>query len=538
MSDGEQVDLARAFRVVLDALLEAAREDEAVCDALGVLQAWIGERFSDFETPFGEGVAAEEGEGTLGVALDGAQGGAEDAAQAEPLVERMIQIGGVRASEPILVKEAPGAAGGEVTASGVVEPSAPAVSFTSDSDLEGARQPGNDLGRIRERALLKSEACRWAVKRRRAESVGQDGDHDPDLRDRARSFTGCDFFALDRSRALPDDENLEQIACCFDVLARGVEVAQRCAENYGREEAPPEDLLSLLSEVQSALRVALEAADQQKDSEQFAMYSWLRDQAREHRILIPRHMRLTDPADPAEWFDLRERIDALDRRMTTAEEERRRKTALLDKLRYHILKLKDAREDERHQHWTSMAGVMRDWVVEGRPPSNRDLCDPLLPLIDDIPEGVEFEKPALLVLRAVDELSASLQDQRPAPARGRERTPEVLEAARLLRGRVVVMIGGQARRHSKRQLEEDLEFGELRWIATTAHRSLAPLEVEIAKPDVALVILAIRWSDHAKGDLKPCAERAGVPFLRLPGGYNPNRVAHEILSQVSGQLGR
>ena len=62
-------------------------------------------------------------------------------------------------------------------------------------------------------------------------------------------------------------------------------------------------------------------------------------------------------------------------------------------------------------------------------------------------------------------------------------------------------------------------------------------EAAIARPDVALVLLAIRWSSHAFGDVKQFCDRHGKPLVRLPGGYSPNQVAAQILAQCSEQLG-
>jgi hypothetical protein len=52
-----------------------------------------------------------------------------------------------------------------------------------------------------------------------------------------------------------------------------------------------------------------------------------------------------------------------------------------------------------------------------------------------------------------------------------------------------------------------------------------------------LVLLAIRWSSHAFGDVKQFCDRHGKPLVRLPGGYSPNQVAAQILAQGSEQLG-
>jgi hypothetical protein len=78
---------------------------------------------------------------------------------------------------------------------------------------------------------------------------------------------------------------------------------------------------------------------------------------------------------------------------------------------------------------------------------------------------------------------------------------------------------------------------ELSWIETKEHQSITAFEPTIGRPDVALVLLAIRWSSHTFGEVKQYCDRHGKPLVRLPGGYNPNQVAVQILSQCSEKLG-
>ena len=56
------------------------------------------------------------------------------------------------------------------------------------------------------------------------------------------------------------------------------------------------------------------------------------------------------------------------------------------------------------------------------------------------------------------------------------------------------------------------------------------------RPEVALVLLAIRWSSHAFGDVQHFCDRHGKPLVRLPGGYSTNQVAAQILAQSSNVL--
>jgi hypothetical protein len=75
------------------------------------------------------------------------------------------------------------------------------------------------------------------------------------------------------------------------------------------------------------------------------------------------------------------------------------------------------------------------------------------------------------------------------------------------------------------------------WQSTRAHESHYNFESAIARPDVALVLLAIRFSSHAFGDVSAFCEKYGKPLVRLPGGYNPNQVAAMIRLQAGKRIG-
>ena len=49
-------------------------------------------------------------------------------------------------------------------------------------------------------------------------------------------------------------------------------------------------------------------------------------------------------------------------------------------------------------------------------------------------------------------------------------------------------------------------------------------------------MLLIRWSSHIYGELAHVCKERGVPLVRLAGGYNPNRVAHDVLEQAAARL--
>ena len=181
-------------------------------------------------------------------------------------------------------------------------------------------------------------------------------------------------------------------------------------------------------------------------------------------------------------------------------------------------------------------GAVDELVAEGIAPSNREIRELLLPLIDDMPDRDDLPPGFRRVLREIDRFLAI----RSLPARSavsHEPTAEVREVGRLLAGRSVVLIGGNRRREAQQSLRSALGLLDLIWIETKEHQAVAEFEPLIVRPDVALVLLAIRWSSHAFGDVKRLCDRHGKPLARLPGGYGPNQVAAQIHSQCSGQLG-
>ncbi len=82
-------------------------------------------------------------------------------------------------------------------------------------------------------------------------------------------------------------------------------------------------------------------------------------------------------------------------------------------------------------------------------------------------------------------------------------------------------------------LEQAFELAELVWLSSEEHQSIELFRPQVARSEVALVMLAIRWSSHSFGDVKDFCDAYGKPFVRLPGGYSPNQVARQILDQAS-----
>lgn len=388
---------------------------------------------------------------------------------------------------------------------------------------------------VPQRCRLKARACRAMIARPDQPEALEE------VIDEAATAKHCRLWMLDLRDPRPDPEALDRLAGCFEALAETVDAMTRLARS-GREPERDRALLELVAEAQSALRVAANRVGHLNDPDQMDIYNWLRKTTRSEGVYLERYMSLQSPADPDRWPRVLERARAIAPSAAAsadaANPAARRRRKLLGKIR-HKAGLVAARDGDPRELWSDLVAVVEEFVADA-PPSDRELRESLLPVVDDLPDDFPHGPGFALVLREIDRYLANVAETRArldddAP---REATPEVREVAELLAGRDVVLIGGLPRPDAERALREAFRLHELVWLGTGAHQSIYTFEPRVARPEVALVLLAIRWSSHAYEDVKRFCEASGKPMVRLPGGYNPNQVAAQILSQCGDRLRR
>jgi len=397
-----------------------------------------------------------------------------------------------------------------------------------------------DLQLVERRCRLKAEGARWAAIRRRLISDAADYEtevapKDRDIISRAKALPDC-FLWMNHSTA-PSPSNPKQydeVAVCFETLADAIALVRKVQNDSELSQREFEQSLDLLAEAQSALRTAVERIDASTDTDQAQVFNWLKATTSEAQIFIQRHMRADDPAFPENSGALAARIEDVDSRL---EEHRRRsnkRRKLLGKVR-HKLTLLDEQPEAAEDHWKILVATVDELIADGMPPSNRELRELLVPYVDDLRDVVGVTPNVQLVLREIDRY---LSTYPPAAAKKISRTtPEVQQAARLLEGRTMVLIGGERRPSAEKALQDAFALRELIWIETKDHQSVDIFEPYVSRPEVAVVVLAIRWTSHSYGNVKDFCERHGKPLVRLPAGYSPNQVAAQIMSQCSERLG-
>jgi hypothetical protein len=377
----------------------------------------------------------------------------------------------------------------------------------------------------------KSDAARWAAERQRrirerSEFPDDDSLSDPALIEWAGKLTDAFYWANSSESAGPPDITLfDQVGGCFETVAEALVLASEQKDRTGSMER----VLKLVAEAQSLLRQSLQRIGAPADPDQLEVYEWVRATAARHRIFLKRFMRGDDRTEPRTWPDLLARIEAL----AGSHPHSQRQRAIFDELRSHVGHIEQEGADGLD--WAAVTRLVADLVGDGVPPSNREIRDLLLPIIDSMPETEDLPASFQLVLREIDRYLATRTPAATTAAPPRL-TAHVQDAARLLSGRSLALIGGDRRPEAQEVLRTALQLKDVVWISTRTHQSIKGFESVIAQPDVALVLLAIRWSSHSFGDAKQFCDQYGKPLVRLPGGYSPNQVAAQILAQCSAQL--
>ncbi|MGC8639767.1 MAG: hypothetical protein ACP5XB_07790 [Isosphaeraceae bacterium] len=390
---------------------------------------------------------------------------------------------------------------------------------------------GDDPATIEALCRRRAEAARWVAESQRRAQEGTEApppaNFDEDEVSWAEAMRDAFFFATAKKTATPDDISLlDDVAGCFEAVAESLALAGEPQ----RQRKAQERVLRHVAEAQSALRQALRRLEIEDDPDQESVYEWVRARAARDRVYLRRHMRADDLADPSSWPRLLAEIEQARAGGRNSPME----VWKLELIRHHQASIREGKE--KAEDWPAIIDAVDGLVSGGMPPSSRDLRALLLPIIDSIPDCDDLPPNFCRVVREIDRFLAT----RPEPDSGQpaaEPPAEIVQVARLLGGRSIVLIGGDRRRDNQEALRKAFRLESVIWIETKEHQSIYTFEHQIARPEVVLVLLAIRWSSHAFGEIRHLCEAHGKPLVRLPGGYNPNQVALQILSQSSDQLG-
>lgn len=401
---------------------------------------------------------------------------------------------------------------------------------------------------VAERCRLKQRACDLAVELDESFEVGGrivPHDEFQPIIEQAKALPDCFLWMLrPETRGWIDASAWETLGRCFANLAQAMLLADAVIESDESGEAESLQALQLAAEAQRAVRQAVVPCVPRgrnfEDSDQLSAYRWIAEQCDSLRIFVPRYLKIDDLADPEGWRDLGERLAAVERRRSERTDLQRFRGKLYGKIRYEAQRLVNAAPPEAEQRVEKISQTTAELVGLGVPPSDTKLRDLLVPVFDLLVDSpVEGDPAFQLVLREIDHYLAGKETESRENGREDPETQGISESKELgivrewLRGRTLVIVGGEERPEAIARIVDAFALDKLDWIATRPHESTEGFRAPVQRPDVALVVLAIRWSSHSYGGIRDYCEAAGKPLVRLPGGYGVNRLAAEIIAQAS-----
>ncbi|MDX2199394.1 MAG: hypothetical protein SF069_10550 [Phycisphaerae bacterium] len=251
-------------------------------------------------------------------------------------------------------------------------------------------------------------------------------------------------------------------------------------------------------------------------------------------------MTADDPADPANAVELRTRIKALSKRLDDREAVAKKVKNALGQIRYHAGQLTKGRPEEAPAHWTKIADAVKRLGEMGLPTTDRRVAEAVgsAAAAAWIGPSAGLEFMADVIARALSLKSEFHKTDTKRPnGDEREWSPSVLGVRALLRGKRMVIIGGKRNAEAVQRLTQAFELKDAEWVELTEHGPGTPMRAPIYRPDTAVVIVIIKLTGHLHSDeARDCAAAAGKPCVMLSGGYNPERVAAEIMEQASYRL--
>jgi hypothetical protein len=540
-SDAFRNALAALGRVLIDLADQAAAHPlDANAPAAATATAQDPNDTQDFPapaplaaSPTGPGANAPPTDaGATGTGLDHTANGAAPPPPSTGKVH--LKIGG-----PLVEVEAKGSPAELARADAAATPPEPA-DYTASASGEGPQ--AIDLELMARRCRLKARSCRHLITRRAAPiASGEERDalhHMHEMIRTARSMRDCFLWAFMPDKPQPSDTELQVIASCHEAVADAAELTHKVvAGTRASPAAPLPEAMALFAEASSALRVALQWSWLTvPDRDQSQAHAWLEQEAFTRRIFIERHMTLADPADPTAVGALRTRTAKLAGAVDALAREEHEVDRHVKKLRYHAQKIASNRAGDTSEDWQTVRSVLLKLRTARVSPGDPRLTAALAPVADGEPGDLATDS-FLVECLARARPARDDDDVDDAPEPSRPWSENVAAVRAMLRGKRMVVIGGEHRTTAVERLRRAFDLDAVDWVELVEHGSGAPMRAPIARPDTAVVVVCIKLTGHLHAEeAQEAARAAGKPLVILKAGYNPEQIAHNIIAQASRKL--
>lgn len=397
-----------------------------------------------------------------------------------------------------------------------------------------------DLETIATSCALKADAARWMRERQRLLSQGKTMPTELaaqkwKLIEHAQTLPECYLWMLHQEPAATVDPALyDNLGNCYEACAMIGGLLDKLLANERQSQPALLQALSLAALAQATLRNAIQLIDGGVDADQRKLYQWVEAAHSQYHLQMRRYTRRSKEANPALAATLVQQVYDLIDKLNTQRKRQNTQRRLWRNAQTLAQAIQAQPDTVPALEWQQLETAIAALVGGGVPPSSVELRTLLLPLLDLLPDTLEQSKPFGLVLREIDHFLAQETDDG-LPAAETALSADVLRVRELLQGESVIFIGGERRLAAEAALCSAFGLQELIWLA--GHdQTYTAFEPYVARTDVSVVILALRWSRHGFGQVKEYCDRYDKLFVRLLSGYNPNQVAHAILNQIGARL--
>ncbi|MFO0938941.1 MAG: hypothetical protein U0798_20755 [Gemmataceae bacterium] len=393
------------------------------------------------------------------------------------------------------------------------------------------------------RCRVKAEACRILVKR--YSGTTSETDESVPLFKKAAELPDCGLWMLTGSGFNITPGVWENLAGAYEAAAVACELMDKVLP---RTDTGLEIGLNLAAESQSTLLYAVvDTGRRGPDTDQIELFIRIRETGAQRRIYIPKYLKRDDRADPDNWRDVLARLtreyepykNGTIPPVATAEvvtgvgaaAKAKAPDKSMHSVQYHLKKVK---ESPSTANWPWIFKLIDETLESGLTANDAGLRDLFIPVADAAPDDVEIPPRVVALYREIDRHLAT----HPAEERVAPETPsqETVKAAVLLGGKEVAMVGGALRLPQQKAIIEAFDLRDLRWIPAIEPGMVPRYEQEIARPDVAVVLYAMRWTGAEYDEVKALCDKHRKPLVKLPRGYNPNQIASELLRQAGERL--
>lgn len=404
-----------------------------------------------------------------------------------------------------------------------------------------------DLELVEKRCRLKAESCKLYLERR---AVVGDPLYERPLESTiigliatAKSLPDCFLWVLFRERTQPSDDKVQIIGRCYLALAESVSVVgQLSASKESVNRDLWEKALDLLAESSTMLYKAMRVTWlTSPDHDQAAMNIWLFQEAKRRRIYLQSYSAVDIFSEPGRADDLIQRAEAIKAGLVRQQTYARQIEGLFKRIGYHARQLAESQGDDAAHHLGKITDAINELVGIGVTPDDRRVAQAIGDKL-----GRAFQDDESLDARLAQAMQAAASlpaadgaDDSASSDDSASWSQQVIQVREWLRGRSIVMVGGERRNDAIERLKSAFELDDVNWVQLTEHGSGEPMRAPIARPDTALVVVLIRLTGHLFTD-QACefARAAEKPFVLMKAGYNPEQIAEAVVQQASDQLKR